>query len=145
MLAHRPCTLRSQLALGQLVDNRGTKLPSARNMYRLLWACDLEQQAHDWLATCPSGPQLSKGENFYRGPASGLSAWRDMNKKAVTEWWKVYRNVNGPGSSAVYTSSHEGTMIDSYTQMAWAKTRYLGCSIATCDGDFVESCRYRVV
>ncbi|VDM79505.1 unnamed protein product [Strongylus vulgaris] len=72
---------RGQLALGQLVDNKRIKLPSARNMYLLVWDCDLEKQAHDWVAKCPTKKEVDKGENFYRGPANGLFTWRDMNKK----------------------------------------------------------------
>ncbi|VDM80629.1 unnamed protein product, partial [Strongylus vulgaris] len=109
-----------------------------------VWDCDLEKQAHNWVAKCPTGPELSKGENFYRGPGVQVRILNFLSQ-SVTEWWKVFRSVDGPGASALYTSSHEGTRIDSYTQMAWAKTRYLGCSIARCGDDFVESCRYRVI
>ncbi|CAJ0601449.1 unnamed protein product [Cylicocyclus nassatus] len=139
---------RSTLALGQVIDNTGAKLPAATNMNYLVWNCTLEKEAHDYLGNCPTeGYQRpadnSPAQNFYRGPITvNEPTWRDMNKKTITEWWKPSRKVAGPGQNAHFRIAHNSTSIKSYTLMGWASSRQLGCSIAKCGNDWVEACRY---
>ncbi|CAJ0602051.1 unnamed protein product [Cylicocyclus nassatus] len=139
---------RAQLAGGQL-RYHGRMLPTASNMNRLIWSCALEQQARDYIATCPKRAHrkpscLNPAENFYRGTiTSDLFTFEDMVKKAIREWWDVYQYHPNPDSSAIFTDSLVGTPVESYTRMAWAQTREIGCSIARCGDEYVQSCRYQ--
>ncbi|CAJ0601442.1 unnamed protein product [Cylicocyclus nassatus] len=141
-------TRRSTLALGQITDNTGTTLPAATNMNYLVWACKLEKEAHDFLRNCPTeGYQRPDdkrpAQNFYRQTITANErTYKDMNKKAVTEWWKQVRKVSGPGTSTYFRLEHNSTQIRSYTLMAWASTEIMGCSIAKCGNEWVEACRY---
>ncbi|CAJ0601447.1 unnamed protein product [Cylicocyclus nassatus] len=136
---------RSQLALGQISDNKGKPLPAASNMNYLVWDCALEREAHDFLRGCPKEGYKrtdddSLAQNFYYG-ITDEPTFRDMNKKAVTEWWKQVRKVAGPGTKA-FTTQHNSTEIRSFTLMGWASSREMGCSIAKCGSYWVEACRY---
>ncbi|CAJ0601531.1 unnamed protein product [Cylicocyclus nassatus] len=139
---------RSTLALGQITDNTGATLPAATNMNYLHWNCTLEEQAHNFLRSCPTeGYQRPSddlpAQNFYRQTiTSNEPTWRDMNKKTVTEWWKPVRKVAGPGQSAKFLAQHSGSSIRSYTLMGWAESHQMGCSIARCGSDWVEACLY---
>ncbi|KHJ79157.1 hypothetical protein OESDEN_21204 [Oesophagostomum dentatum] len=42
----------------------------------------------------------------------------------------------------MFRANHVGTPITSFTQMAWATSNRLGCSIARCASDIVAVCRY---
>ncbi|CAJ0601481.1 unnamed protein product [Cylicocyclus nassatus] len=120
---------RSELALGRIKDHKGKKRPTAANMNLLIWDCILEQKAYDHVRNCPRGPSGSPGENFYRRTITAAEpTYRDMNKKTVTEWWKVGR--------------HQGGGQNSFTMMGWATSRRMGCVIARCGKDWVQSCRY---
>ncbi|CAJ0601456.1 unnamed protein product [Cylicocyclus nassatus] len=136
---------RSQLALGQISDNKGKPLPAASNMNYLVWDCALEREAHDFLRDCPKEGYKrpdddSLAQNFYYG-TTNEPTFRDMNKKAVTEWWKQVRKVAGPGTSP-FTTEHNSTEIKSFTLMGWASSKEMGCSIAKCGDYWIEACRY---
>ncbi|CAJ0602135.1 unnamed protein product [Cylicocyclus nassatus] len=139
---------RAQLASGQLKYD-GQSFPSATNMNRLIWSCALEKEAHDYLATCPKEAYknptcLGPMENFYRATISGNSStFKETSKKILKQWWDVYQNYPNPGLSADYTASLIDTPVESYTRMAWAQTREIGCSIAKCGNEYLQSCRYR--
>ncbi|KHJ93300.1 SCP-like protein, partial [Oesophagostomum dentatum] len=113
---------RGQLASGSLTDAYGgITLPKAKDMCELIWNCDLEKQAIDYVRKCPTDTDTtlndqSPGENFYRISSADLPYYRDGIKKAVTEWWKVYRWYNTPGTSATFLSSHANSPVSSYTR-----------------------------
>ncbi|KHJ94309.1 hypothetical protein OESDEN_05761 [Oesophagostomum dentatum] len=41
----------------------------------------------------------------------------DLTIVVITEWWKVYRWYETPGSSARFLSKHLNTPVSSYTQV----------------------------
>ncbi|CAJ0601594.1 unnamed protein product [Cylicocyclus nassatus] len=141
-------TRRELLALGQFTDNKGVTLPAAAKMNYLEWNCTLEKEAYEFLKSCPTeGYQRPNGnlpaQNFYRGVITEAEpTFRDMNKKTVTEWWKKGRKVNGPGKDLYFLLEHNSTEIKSFTLMGWGSTTQIGCSIAKCDDNWVEACRY---
>ncbi|KHJ96401.1 SCP-like protein [Oesophagostomum dentatum] len=139
---------RNVLATGQMTDAYGPMaLPTASNMLKLRWDCALEKEAIDYINTCPMSTYAKKndqesGENFFRSPMSSYPAPRDAVKKAITEWWKVYRMYSTPGTNAMFLSAHLNSPVASYTMMGWAINQYLGCAIGICGTDYVAVCRY---
>ncbi|RCN41453.1 SCP-like protein [Ancylostoma caninum] len=138
---------RSLLAKGEVAKNTGNLLPKASNMVKMQYDCTLEQGAIEWAGQCgnvgsPESSRQGVGENFKRFPGGNFPTFGDAAKKSVTEWWKVVRKVPGIGMAATFRQHHVGTPIESFTQMGWALTTKLGCSIVKCSSDYVGVCRY---
>ncbi|VDM76446.1 unnamed protein product [Strongylus vulgaris] len=117
-------------------------------MLSLIWDCVLEDNAIQYVKTCPTtnyipGNDEQPGENLHRVPISGdIPTYRDAIKNAVVAWWKVVRQYPGPGSTAMFYPIHYDSPIATYTRMAWSSTRRLGCSIGQCSSVYVVVCRY---
>ncbi|CAJ0600871.1 unnamed protein product [Cylicocyclus nassatus] len=139
---------RHQLANGHVAKNNGNLLPKATNMIKLELDCDLEADAIAYAGTCPNevsdeSTRSGIGEHYHRIAVSKAGpAYVDGLKSAVTSWWKVVRQYPGIGMAAMFRANHVGTPIETFTQMGWAKTSKLGCSIVTCSSDYVVICRY---
>ncbi|KHJ86124.1 SCP-like protein [Oesophagostomum dentatum] len=111
-------TRRISLALGNLVDYESNTLPTATNMYRLIWNCDLEKESIDFIKTCPSDPTLVyylDGKNVHTQPANDLTFKKGV-KNAIMAWFSPYRSYKGPGLSATF-SGHHHREIFTYTQV----------------------------
>ncbi|EYC30755.1 hypothetical protein Y032_0004g1750 [Ancylostoma ceylanicum] len=141
--------VRGLLAKGEIPRKDGKYLPKAANMWRMSYDCDLEAGAIQHASTCPSA--LSEpssrpgiGENLKTFPAPRFT-FDTAAKKSVTEWWKPIRDVNYFENVVVFRPIHDGQPISSFTQMGWALTNKLGCSIVKCrtDDRYVGVCRYR--
>ncbi|KHJ77122.1 SCP-like protein [Oesophagostomum dentatum] len=135
---------RSELAKGNVARKNGNRYPIAANMARMSYDCSLETEALSYTRQCPYAKSGSTnvGENFFR--VSGLNTWADGVNQAVTSWWKVVRaGSSGVGVNAVtFRQVHVGTDIESWSQMAWATTNKVGCSIVKCLNEYVVDCRY---
>ncbi|EYC30008.1 hypothetical protein Y032_0005g2390 [Ancylostoma ceylanicum] len=139
---------RSLLATGQIPRKDGKLLPTASNMQRITYDCNMEEGAIQWAAQCPksNSPQNFRpgvGENFREFPATKFT-FDTAAKKSVTEWWKPIRDVNYFEKVVVFRPFHEGAPISSFTQMGWATSNKLGCSIVKCatSNRYVAVCRY---
>ncbi|RCN41457.1 SCP-like protein [Ancylostoma caninum] len=140
---------RGLLATGQIPRKDGKYLPKASNMRKIAYDCGLEEGAILYASTCPSThSEQSKrpadvGENFKTFPATRFT-FDTAAKKSVTEWWKVIRDVNYFEKVAVFRPFHDGAPISSFTQMGWALSHKLGCSIVKCSASnrYVGVCRY---
>ncbi|EYB93990.1 hypothetical protein Y032_0177g624 [Ancylostoma ceylanicum] len=139
---------RSLLAKGHIPRKDGKYLPKAANMWKMSYDCNLEAEAIQYASTCP--PELSKensrpnlGENLKKFPATRFT-FGTAAKKSVTEWWKTIRGVNYFKKAAVFRPFHDGKPISSFTQMGWALSNKLGCSIVKCttENRYVGVCRY---
>ncbi|KIH55921.1 SCP-like protein [Ancylostoma duodenale] len=140
---------RSLLAKGEIPRKDGKLLPKAANMWRMKYACDLEEGAILHASQCPTlGSEASSrpgvGENFKTFPAARFT-FDTAPKKAVTEWWKTIRDVNYFENVVVFRPFHDQAPISTFTQMGWATTNELGCSIVKCtmNAVYVGVCRYR--
>ncbi|RCN50429.1 SCP-like protein [Ancylostoma caninum] len=136
---------RAELAKGNIAKKNGNLLPKGADMSRLRYNCGLEAAVAQFVQQCPTAtsPESSRaglGENFFR--RNGLADYSAAVHKAVTSWWKVVRQVNGIGMAVTFRQQHLSSPIVSFTQMAWAKTRKMGCAIAKCSSDYVVACRY---
>ncbi|CAJ0607121.1 unnamed protein product [Cylicocyclus nassatus] len=137
---------RSILVQGQVQRPSGKNLPKGGDMLKLVLDCDLEKAAIEEVRTCPSTKTASTyGKNFDKFASSSVVAtYADAVKKAVTNWWKVVRHDNtGPGMLVTFRSKHVGTAIETYTQIAWSRTNYLGCAIAKCSSSYTVICLYK--
>ncbi|RCN41452.1 SCP-like protein [Ancylostoma caninum] len=139
---------RGLLAKGQIPRKDGKYLPMASNMMAITYDCSLEEGAISWAAQCPkaSSPQSFRpglGENCYSFPATRFN-FDTAAKKSVTEWWKPIRDVNYFEKVVVFRPFHEGAPISTFTQMGWATSNKLGCSIVKCttSNRYVGVCRY---
>ncbi|CAJ0602187.1 unnamed protein product [Cylicocyclus nassatus] len=139
---------RSILAKGgQVKRPSGNYLPSGANIIKLNFKCELEKKAIEEVRECPTyktSDNNSYGKNFDTFASSTVvSTYREAVKKAVTNWWKVVRKEsNGPGMQVTFRSNHVNQPVESYTQIAWANTKYIGCAIAKCSSSYTAICLY---
>ncbi|KHJ93617.1 hypothetical protein OESDEN_06465 [Oesophagostomum dentatum] len=85
-------------------------------MTMLVWGCDLEQEATNYVRGCPTAASgtTTYGENFHRVSSANLQYYRDGVKDAVVAWWKVYRSY--PVPRQMYMGASHG-MVSSYSQV----------------------------
>ncbi|RCN41460.1 SCP-like protein, partial [Ancylostoma caninum] len=157
---------RGLLATGQIPRKDGKYLPKASNMRKIvdlfslnpfaaiyyatiqIYDCALEEGAIQYASQCPTthSEQSSRpnvGENFKTFPATRFT-FDTAAKKSVTEWWKPIRDVNYFEKVVVFRPFHDGAPISSFTQMGWALSHQVGCSIVMCSASnrYVGVCRY---
>ncbi|VDO61752.1 unnamed protein product [Heligmosomoides polygyrus] len=131
---------RSQTALGKTVKNTGRYLPSSSNMQYMRYNCGLEATAIQLAGACPA-PSIQAGRLIGQ-VAIGTYTFTSATQEIVKSWWRVVRQVSGPGMQVTFKAQHVGTPIASFTQMAWAATRKLGCAVARCPTVYVAVCNY---
>ncbi|CAJ0602103.1 unnamed protein product [Cylicocyclus nassatus] len=136
---------RSSLAKGgQVKRPSGNILPSGANILKLSFKCELEKKAIEEVRECPTyktSDNNSYGKNF--GTSIVTSTYSDALDKAVTNWWNVVSTErNGPGMQVTFRSNHVNQPVESYTQIAWANTKYTGCAIAKCSSSYTVICLY---
>ncbi|CAJ0601525.1 unnamed protein product [Cylicocyclus nassatus] len=138
---------RAKLALGEVFGYGDKRLPPAKNMLKLNYACKLEASALQYAADCPSVRSTefarpNQGENFLRLAKDGFPSFTDAVNMTVYNWWNVVNDTPGIDNTAKLKTRHLRSPITSFIQMAWATTRYLGCSVADCKSYYVTVCRY---
>ncbi|CAJ0602188.1 unnamed protein product [Cylicocyclus nassatus] len=140
---------RSILAKGQVQRPNGNYLPTGANIIKLDLNCSLENEAIKEVRECPTSKPRNPntdmyGKNFDTFASSAVvPTYRDAIKKAVTNWWKVVRTgTNVPGMQVTFRLSHVNQPVESFTQIAWANTRYIGCAIAKCSSSYTVICLY---
>ncbi|VDO94724.1 unnamed protein product [Heligmosomoides polygyrus] len=121
--------IRQDVANGRGLDVNLQALPAAKNMYKLLWSCSLEDQAETLAKQCSSSApsvQSGQGYNYVLG-SSNLEA-------QVYQWTTQieYNKLANPsdGSAAV----------KEYSNIIQAKTTQVGCAQATCSGNMAIMC-----
>ncbi|GMS92069.1 hypothetical protein PENTCL1PPCAC_14244, partial [Pristionchus entomophagus] len=146
--------LRMLISAGKFVVN-GTTMPgTAKTMGTISWDCALERDAVKVAATCSSAPNNTNtqhGQNSYffnatsvNGTAVVLSSTTGRIATAAGIWAGEFARFGWP--SIQYTPAVAKLGISEATQMAWAKTRKVGCGAALCNSNrsVLVVCRYRV-
>ncbi|EPB77280.1 SCP-like protein [Ancylostoma ceylanicum] len=136
---------RRGLAIGEATTTNNGRMLRSSNMMKLNWNCGLEAAALQHAMRCTFAKsdvatRPDNGEN--QATIAAAASYRAAAEQAVRQWWKTIRTTGGVGMNRLYQQSFVGTPIDSFTQMAWATTRRLGCAVARCNGRYNVVCRY---
>ncbi|KAI6170562.1 SCP domain-containing protein [Aphelenchoides bicaudatus] len=121
--------VRSKVAKGKFANGTsGTNLPKAGNMMQLAYSKLLEKNANVIAKNCYIF-QVS-GVNYF--VAAGTVKPGAALKNA-TSTWAAELNGNATLPSLKYSaSSSNGTSISNFTQLIWAKSKLVGCSVQNC-------------
>lgn len=112
-------------------DIRARVNPPAADMAYMEWSDELASMAQMWATGCkfkrgiPLGGESKKvGQNLF------WTSRRNKNNavEAVKQWYREKRNYDLllPGCVSTKTCHH-------YTQIIWARTKYVGCGIGNCN------------
>lgn len=153
--------LRQETAQGRAPSVNGFH-SQISDMNELVWDPALEGYASDYTAGCSGQPSpqnadmsqytpsfvppnnadnsWGKGENIWYSDATTVSLV--TLKSAIQAWFDESSNyIAGAYSTADYCKF--GTQCNHFTQMVWAKTRYVGCAFHQCPSSKVFfSCNY---
>jgi len=145
---------RSEVSLGKTPKKEGGFAPSAANMYKLQWSCELESTAQKWADKCvfehsPRADRPGTGENLFWSFGIGRSLGIDsILPIAAPSWWREYVDF-GPVSDGDnrLTMKEIKKGIGHWTQMAWGSTTHLGCGFGNCSNTEMNYayvvCQYR--
>ncbi|CAJ0591430.1 unnamed protein product [Cylicocyclus nassatus] len=138
---------RAKLALGKVISYNRKRMPPAKNIFKLSYACGLEAAALRYATYCPSTKSKAnvrplQGENFLRLAKVGFSSFADAVNMTVYDWWDIVNDTPVIDNTAKLLIRRLRSPIATFTQMAWATTRFLGCAIADCNSYYVSVCRY---
>ncbi|VDK56766.1 unnamed protein product [Cylicostephanus goldi] len=113
---------RAKLALGEILSYDGRRLPPAKNMLKLSYACELEASATHYAAHCPSmrsraSSRPNQGENFLRLTKVGFPSFAGAVNMTVYDWWSVVGDTRGINNTAELKAHHLRSPIASFTQV----------------------------
>ncbi|EYC32517.1 hypothetical protein Y032_0003g1625 [Ancylostoma ceylanicum] len=139
---------RSQLALGKIPNGKNPyKCPTATNMYKMAYDCDLENSALAYAKQCSlvasaEGSRAGEGENVHSGP---LVADQEAGAvTAVQSWWgQIYSNGLNKQMKYLISLKTKPNGPRAFTQMAWANSVKLGCAVVNCKANTFTVCRYK--
>ncbi|KAK6752973.1 hypothetical protein RB195_012529 [Necator americanus] len=136
---------RLRVAKG-IEPKNGGYLNPAKNMYKLVYDCKVEASALRNALRCVYGHSNDRnglGENIYRTTALNFDK-NKAAKEASQLWWDELKKF-GVGKSTNLTEEMwylKGGKIGHYTQMAWDRTRKLGCAVTHCNHMTYVVCQY---
>ncbi|CAG9771737.1 unnamed protein product [Ceutorhynchus assimilis] len=133
--------IRNHIASGQ--ETRGIlgRQPAASNMHILQWDNELEEIAQRWADQCfgaydqPQHDQCRTTTRFELGQnvLTASTPTKDFPEISILilNWFKQVQDVL-PSDLEVFSGIRRGKFfIGQYTQLVWAKTRFIGCGLAT--------------
>ncbi|CAJ0595624.1 unnamed protein product [Cylicocyclus nassatus] len=141
---------RSVLAQGQVVKRNGVYMPTAANMQKLRYDCDLELKARDRAEACqPVENEANTAdyqENRYYIPKSDVASAEeprvDAMAASIKEWFKRVRLDEPIGLQCYFRVKHESMQLRTFTRMAWATTNKMGCTVQECGDQWHAVCLY---
>ncbi|CAJ0595625.1 unnamed protein product [Cylicocyclus nassatus] len=141
---------RSVLAQGQVVKRNGVYMPTAANMQKLRYDCDLELKARDRAEACQPVENEANTqdyqENRYYIPKSDVASAEaprvDAMAASIKEWWKRVRLDEPIGLQCYFRAKHESMQVRTFTRMAWANTNKMGCTVQECGDQWHAVCLY---
>ncbi|CAJ0595617.1 unnamed protein product [Cylicocyclus nassatus] len=141
---------RSVLAQGQVAKRNGVYMPTAANMQKLRYDCDLELIARDRAESCAAlGSEANTAdyqENRYYIPKSDVASAEaprvDAMAASIKEWWERVRLDEPIGLQCYFRAKHESLQVKTFTRMAWADTNKMGCTVQECGDQWHAVCLY---
>ena len=132
---------RYKLANGKAQNANGKFLPAASNMKNMIYDLELEKKAQIWASKClfqhsPYYMRLNTGENLY------YSKHQTNNIKLLLEATNYWWNELGKYDFNPRIPFQFNNRIGHFTQMAWAKTKRVGCGITKCSTKTLILCNY---
>ncbi|ULT95542.1 hypothetical protein L3Y34_004334 [Caenorhabditis briggsae] len=123
--------IRSQLALGNFVTKRHTKRAAGSNIRRFEWNNTLEKSADSFARTNPSKHSNINdiGENLFWHWSTKPGDFNNYGSLAAGSW--IHEFHEKYWDSNILTNDLFGSGVGHATQMVWADTYQIGCSVAT--------------
>ncbi|XP_034938177.1 uncharacterized protein [Chelonus insularis] len=135
---------RSKVANGSVICGSPGPQPPAANMNALTWDEDLAKVAQRWADQCNfdhdkcrRDARFRVGQNMYVNIGPITVDWR----KAIKSWYSGVLKFN----KSTVDSFQSNINTNSYTQLVWANTRYVGCGrtiFETTSNDQENSLKY---
>ncbi|RCN33409.1 SCP-like protein [Ancylostoma caninum] len=136
---------RVKLANGK-EQNKTGRLPPAKNMYKLLWDCELEKKAQVAIANCPEnlsdlqGYGTNFGKMYYCPKYPKPSEELVMNE--LNKWWGEARKYGMTDSQNRYIKDDMQGSMENWANMANGKNTKIGCSYNKIRSATVLLCAY---
>lgn len=135
---------RSKLAKGLEPKFGGGHAPSAKEMYKLRYDCEIEKsaQAHADLCKLRVHSRNGKyGENLYSSMID--SSIGEHLKIASEAWWGELERIGIMDPGYRFSKLCFGKGVGHFTQMAWYNTTKIGCGYKRCERHSVV-CQYEI-
>ncbi|XP_033607394.1 venom allergen 3-like [Cryptotermes secundus] len=123
--------LRSKVANGQEHKGNPGPQPPASNMAELVWDDELAEIAQRWADQCEVGhdkcrtvERFSVGQNF-ASITTTSPEFLNLLERQIQSWYDEVEDVM-PDTITAFPGSSQG-VTGHYTQLVWAKTKYVGC------------------
>ncbi|EYC36831.1 hypothetical protein Y032_0853g2693 [Ancylostoma ceylanicum] len=132
---------RRKLAEGGLVDSKNAKMDVAKDMQKLYWDCNMEDQAWQKVKDCPTPPTTI---GTYGVSEEVVSTKKNCNATTVTDttlktWWKELKTKY---DSAAATMKYVADQIPHFGVMAYSKSKAFACTYQPCTGSLHLICVY---
>ncbi|CAJ0592091.1 unnamed protein product [Cylicocyclus nassatus] len=123
---------RLRVAKGIEPNNVGNLNP-AKNMYKLEWDCNMEQQAQAAISSCPGN--LASWSNMAQNLVKYTSTGSFPNpatliNSTMNNWWDAAKKYGVTDPQNRYTSSK----LYSFSNMVFPETTKIGCAYKVCTG-----------
>ncbi|VDL67697.1 unnamed protein product [Nippostrongylus brasiliensis] len=108
-------SIRSSLALGNVVDDNGDTLSPASNMYTMIYDCGLEEKAKAYVDGCPTadytGSESSNLDKAAEGTflSASISDWTDLIYYNTWDFTKAVYDPAKVGSLGPFINVRLGT------------------------------------
>ncbi|VDD94994.1 unnamed protein product [Enterobius vermicularis] len=137
--------LRSSVALGIALMRGGQRSPSASNMNKLVYDCDLENETQEWVDKCKmshSSDSRNASENLYMAFNYDTTAAYHL-RSAIMTWFNEIHEYNVSEPNNLLTGEMFNTGIGHFTAMSWATSTRVGCGFSNHCKFVFFACRYR--
>ncbi|KHN86533.1 Ancylostoma secreted protein [Toxocara canis] len=108
---------RAMLTHGTAQYKGGHNLKSGKNIYELVWDCDLEKHAQNWSNNC-------EFKHSHTPEQGGV--------QAVESWWSELQKYDASVNPNMDFNDGVFSVAGHWSQLAWGATTKVGCGLANC-------------
>jgi hypothetical protein len=137
---------RNLVASGNLTGK--VVMPKAKNMLQMYWHEGLATKAHELASKCHNRPSglsdrqiremnFAIGENYKLAGKGEKTNWAGV----IGHWFEENQYFKGR-QTLMKVNDKMSKYSDSFTQMIWANSYMIGCSVHTCKDNFLYVCLY---